>query len=180
MTPLAARCLFGLPMALLTDTVVEVDDLPGGWLGELVDRLAETPAWADRFALVDRVFTDRLARAPRPSPLAVRAWRLVRQSRGRVSITGLALELEVSRTQLHRVMRDGVGLSPKALARLCRFEAAIQALERGEPLAELAVEAGYFDQPQFNRECLAFAGESPSALRRRLLADGRGVMDENM
>jgi AraC-like DNA-binding protein len=180
MTPLAARRLFGLPMADLTDAVVEVDDLPGSWLGELVDRLAETPVWADRFVLLDRVFTDRLARAPRPTPRAVRAWWILRQSRGAASITAVALDLEVSRAQLHRLMIDSVGLSPKTVARLCRFEAAIEALQRGEPLAELAVGAGFFDQPHFNRECLAFAGESPSALRRRLLADGTGVMDEAM
>ena len=180
MTPLAARRLFGLPMALLTDEVVEVDDLPGHWLGELVDRLAETPAWVDRFALLDRVFADRLARAPQPSPVAERAWWILRQCRGGVSITSLALNLEVSRAQLHRLMVDSVGLSPKTVARLCRFEAAIGAMQRGEPLAELAAGAGYFDQPHFNRECLAFAGESPTALRRRLLADGSGVMDVAM
>ncbi len=178
MTPLAARRLFGLPMAELTDAVIEVDDLPGHWLAELVDRLAETRCWADRFDLVDRVFSARLGAAPPPSPIALRAWLRLRQCGGNGSISAIAAELEVSRMRLHRLFLDGIGLAPKTAARLCRFEAAVAAMQRGEPLAELAADAGYFDQPHFNRECLAFAGERPTALRRRMLADGTGIMDQ--
>lgn len=178
MTPLAARRLFGLPMGELTDAVLEVDDLPGHWLAELVDRLAEARDWAARFDLVDRVFIARLAAVPSPSPIALRAWQTLRQSRGAASISAIAAEFEVSRMRLHRLFLDSIGLAPKTAARLCRFEAAVAAMQRGEPLAALAADAGYFDQPHFNRECLAFAGESPSALRRRMLADGTGIMDE--
>lgn len=178
MTPLAARRLFGLPMAELADSVVEVDELPGHWLGELVERLAETRDWEGRFALLDRVFGARLAAAPRPSPVALHAWQTIRRSRGAVSIADLARELEVGRTRLHRLFLDGVGFAPKTAARLCRFAAAVAAMQRGEPLAELAAAAGYFDQPHFNRDCRAFTGESPTALRRRMLADGTGIIDE--
>jgi AraC-like DNA-binding protein len=42
-------------------------------------------------------------------------------------------------------------------------------------LAELAAACGYADQAHFNRDFLAFAGESPGALRARLLPDGSGI-----
>lgn len=177
MTPLAARRLFGLPMRELTDAVVELDDLPGRWVHELTERLSDLADWPSRFALLDAVFSCKLSAAPPPPPTVAFAWRHLAQSRGNTSIARIARELEISRGQLHRLFLDGVGLPAKTAARLFRFTAAVEAMQRGEKLAELAAEAGYYDQPHFNRECLAFAGESPSTLRRRLLADGTGVME---
>lgn len=62
-------------------------------------------------------------------------------------------------------------------ARLFRFAAAIEAMHRAEKVAELAAGAGYYDQPHVNRDRLAFAGESPTALHHRLLADRTGAID---
>ena len=177
MTPLAARRLFGVPMAELADGIVELDDLPARWLAELTHRLADLASWPERFTLLDAAFGRRLGGVPTSAALGV-AWSRLAATGGAVAIADLAQQLELSRNGLHRLFMDGVGLSPKTVARLLRFEAAVAAMQRGETLADLAAAAGYFDQPHFNRECLAFAGESPTALRRRLLADGTGVMDD--
>jgi AraC-like DNA-binding protein len=177
MTPLAARRLFGLPMRELTDAIVELDDLPLGWLRELTGRLADIADWPGRFALLDTVLLERLLAAPPPPRRVTLAWQLLAQSRGTVPIARLAGALEISRGQLNRLFLDGVGLPAKTAARLFRFTAAIEAMQGGERLADVAAGAGYYDQPHFNRECLAFAGESPTALARRVLADGTGVID---
>lgn len=177
MTPLAARRLFGVPMADLTDGIVELDDLDVPWLRGLTGRLAELPDWPSRFALVDARLGALLAAAAPASPLVALAWRRLEATCGRASVAGVAAALEVSRTRLHRLFLDQVGLPPKTTARLFRFKAAVDAIQRGERLADLAAAAGYFDQPHFNRECVEFAGESPTGLRRRLLADATGLMD---
>jgi AraC-like DNA-binding protein len=73
-----------------------------------------------------------------------------------------------------------VGLPPKMIARIVRFEHAIHELQAGRhaTLAEVAVACRYADQAHFNREFLAFAGESPCALLKRVLPDGTGIMLE--
>lgn len=177
LTPLAARRLFGLPLRALTDAIVELDDLPLGWLRELTGRLADLADWPARFALLDTVFLERLLAAPPTARRAVLAWRLLERSRGAMPIGLLAQELDTSRAQLNRLFLDAVGLPAKTAARLFRFTAAIEAMQRGEALAELAAAAGYYDQPHFNRECLAFAGESPTALGRRLRAEAAGGVE---
>lgn len=174
MTPLAARQFFGVPMAEFTDRIVDVDDLIGGWAAGLLDRLAAIPDWATRFDLLDAAFTARLVAGPRSSTLVARALeRLPRQP-----VAAIARELDTSRTRLHRLFLDQIGLPPRTVGRLLRFERAMRRLASGWPLAEVAAASGYYDQPHFNREVRDFAGESPTALRRRMLADGTGVLDD--
>lgn len=65
------------------------------------------------------------------------------------------------------VFREYLGLTPGEACRMARFQAAVMLLYREpeEPLAHVALRAGYFDQPHFNREVRALAGLTPRALR---------------
>ncbi len=71
------------------------------------------------------------------------------------------------RRHLERLFINKVGIGPKRLLRLRRFQAAARAL--GEPgrggLAEIALETGYSDQPHLTREFREFAGITPAAYR---------------
>ena len=86
----------------------------------------------------------------------------------------LAAELGWSRRHLAARFRDEVGVSPKALARLLRFERALELLGT-RTLADIAYECGYYDQAHFNRDFRAFAGATPGELLARRLPDGGGV-----
>ena len=61
-----------------------------------------------------------------------------------------------------------VGLTPKTIARVVRFDRARRLLQRGvmvlrrPMLADLAVACGYYDQAHLDREFRALAGCSPS------------------
>ncbi len=61
--------------------------------------------------------------------------------------------------------REELGVPPKALARILRFERAVGRLRAGDDLAALALDAGYYDQAHFNRDFRAFAGATPTAYR---------------
>jgi hypothetical protein len=74
---------------------------------------------------------------------------------------------------------DAAGLdAPESPKQLARFERAASLLDRDAkmPLPEVAQACGFYDQAHLCRDVGAFAGESPTALRRRTLADGTGVM----
>ena len=74
------------------------------------------------------------------------------------------------RRHLERLFRDEVGVGPKVLARLVRFQAAAARVvgEPDAPLVAVSGDSGYFDQSHMIRDFLAFAGSSPDELRRRL------------
>lgn len=97
-----------------------------------------------------------------PTPAVRAATRLV-ETHGHGTVTQLADGVGLSVRQLERQFRDQVGMSPKALSRLVRFEAAQrQIFEAGElSFTRLAHDLGYADQAHFTREFRAFAELSP-------------------
>jgi AraC-like DNA-binding protein len=162
LTPLGARRFFGMPMGELTGRVVELEDLLGRQADELAERLAGAPDWAARLDLFEHAIAERVLAAPPAAPELEWAWARLLQSRGAVPVGDLARELGWSRRHLAARFGAELGMPPKALARILRFERAVERLRDGEELAALALDAGYYDQAHFNRDFRAFAGTTPT------------------
>jgi AraC-like DNA-binding protein len=128
LAPLTARRLLGLPLGELTNRAVGVGQLPDRWLVRLRDRLAATPGWPERFVLLDRVLGARLAASPPVDARLDWAWRWLVAGGGRGSVAALADEVGWSRRHLASRFRQDVGLPPKTVARLLRFQQACTAL----------------------------------------------------
>jgi AraC-like DNA-binding protein len=177
LTPLGARALFGLPMHELSNRVVELDDLLGRGADELIERMWEAPSWDRRFAILDDALAFRADRAPRPESELAWAWGRMRSSAGRARVSGLADELGWSHRRLIARFREGIGLAPKTLGRVLRFERVSRLLQQVEEprLAEVALDCGYYDQAHLNRDFRQFAGTSPGQYLARRLPSGGGV-----
>jgi AraC-like DNA-binding protein len=177
LTPLAARRILGVPMDEVGSPVVELEDVLGRPGRDLVDRLADAPGWAARFALLDDVLARRLAEGPEAPPEVAWAWGRLVASGGRTRVRALAEATGWSERRLLRGFRDHVGLAPTTFARVLRFRRAVERLERegARALAEVALDCGYYDQAHFNRDFRAFAGGPPTDYVARLLPGGMGV-----
>lgn len=79
-------------------------------------------------------------------------------------IDDLANRIGVSRQWFGRVVTARTGLSPRSLARVMRFAAAVDALRAGRPAVVVALEHGYADQAHLCRAVREFAATTPSAL----------------
>jgi AraC-like DNA-binding protein len=178
-TPQGAFRFCGLDMSDLSDRVVDLDAILGACSARLEERLGEAPNWATRFAILERFLWERLSRGPLARDLVARAWSKLERSGGSVSVVDLAASLGCSRKHLAEHFRREIGLPPKAVARVLRFERALAALERGRvgTLADLAASCGYTDQAHFNRDFHHFAGESPGKLMQKKLSDGTGIIE---
>jgi AraC-like DNA-binding protein len=91
----------------------------------------------------------------------------------RVVARGLAAGASVAQTarivglsdrQLYRRSLTAYGYGPKTLARILRFNRALDLARAGMPFADVATTAGYSDQAHLSREVRDFAGLSLSAL----------------
>ena len=96
LTPLGAFMLFGLPMGELTNRAVELGDVLGPDGARLPERLHEASGWPARFAILDELFVDRFARARSTSPDVAWAWRRLREADGRLRVSELAEEHELT------------------------------------------------------------------------------------
>jgi AraC-like DNA-binding protein len=164
-SPLRARRLFGLPAGELAGIDVHADDLLYAAAGEIQDRVREAASWPARFAVLDRALLRLLADGDPPAvPAEVTvAWHRLLRSRGAVPVAQLARDVGWSERHLANRFQRETGLTPKAAARVIRFDAARRRLQRGgTTIAAVAAGFGYYDQPHLVREFRALAGCSPS------------------
>jgi AraC-like DNA-binding protein len=109
-----------------------------------------------------------LARWIQPARIDARvrcAVEAIEQSRGRASVDDVAAAAGTSRRHLERRFLDSVGVTPKRLARVTRFQHALQTLQRTASRGQGAATAaacGYADQSHFIRDFREFAGCSPA------------------
>ena len=177
-TLLGAYRFLNLTMSDVANQCINLGDLLGeGEAGRLAERLAETTDWPARFDLMDEFLLARLARGRPMAPDVAWALKTLRSSRGARSIGALSRDLSCSRKTLIQRFHAQVGLSPKAVASILRFDFAVERIRSAdeESWADLAVACGYYDQAHFNRDFRRYSGRTPREFQAALLPDGGGV-----
>jgi AraC-like DNA-binding protein len=136
---------------------------------ELTDRMARTHSVDERFDVLESHLSRKLAGLALDDRVR-RAIRAVGESAGGARIDEVARQCGVSRRHLERLMRVWVGVSPKRLARVARFQALLGSVQNDAQTdwTERAA-ASYADQSHLIHEFAEFAGASP----RRFYAEQR-------
>ncbi|MBW1598415.1 AraC family transcriptional regulator [Streptomyces sp. JJ38] len=159
--PGTGPAVLGVPARELRDQRVPLDALwPGARVRRLAERVAEA---ADRGAALEELAArtrtpGRLGRELHPAVARALA-------AGR-SVADVAREAGLSERQLHRRSLDAFGYGPKTLARILRFQRALERARAGRPPAEVAAVTGYADQAHLAREVRALAGVPLGTLLR--------------
>jgi AraC-like DNA-binding protein len=164
--PLGAFAVLGHTLEPLTGITVDLEDLAHGEARRLVDGCAAAHTPAGRIRAAADWTANRLRSGPRRDAAVSWAVSTIERRAGALSIGGLAERTGWSVTRLTETFRTQVGLTPKRFARIVRFRRALDLLiERDGPLVDVALEAGYYDQPHFNGEFREMSGFTPSAYR---------------
>lgn len=177
LSPPGAYRLLGQSMDTLANRSAPLDQICGVWAVELAERLQAAPTWGDRFDALDTALAARLTHARDPSPEIAWAWRQLADSGGRIPISTLSEELGWSPKRLIARFREQIGLPPKQVARLLRFQRVTNfflAATETPDWGALARQCGYYDQSHLIHEFQRFAGDTPDGLMRRRLATGGG------
>lgn len=164
-TPLGARRFFGLAMSELTDRMVGLDDVLGIEGIALRERLGNAHGWSARFTIVETFVAARLTEAREMQAEITWAYDRIIVSGGRIRVSSLADRLGWSRKHLAGKFSNAIGVGPKTLSRIVRFNRALGLSRQGKSdWADIAADCGYADQAHLVREFRDLAGETPTAL----------------
>jgi AraC-like DNA-binding protein len=167
--PGAAPEVLGLPTSELVDTVVGSDQLWGAAGIELSERIAASGSAGEAASMLEAAVFARLAETPTVDPIVAETVRRI-MCGALDGIGSLASSLYVSERHLRRRCEAALGVTPKVLERLVRFQGFLALAGQHEHatagLGRLALEAGYADQAHLSRESRRLTGRSPLAVLR--------------
>ena len=181
--PAGAYALMEGPMREISELVVDLEDLVGRAAGELAERCYDAPSVEERLRRAADWVAERVTKARGVDPAIAWAAGRIEQSGGAVSIAELRRQTGLSKTRMAEAFREQIGLAPKLYSRVVRFRRATAMLQKGaQPLIEVALAAGYYDQPHMNAEFRELSGLSPREflIARYPTGDGYTVGDRRL
>lgn len=163
--PPGAWAVLEHPLAELTGVTIDLRDIAGSAAEELADRCADAVDARDRLCRTIGWLGDRLNRSSmvsRTSPAVCWVADRIIAERGAVRIASLRDRTGLGAGRLAAAFLEQVGVTPKRFARVHRFRHALDMLNgRVSSLADIALRAGYYDQPHMNAEFRELAGLTP-------------------
>jgi len=149
----------------LTGRAPALEEIWGDESRGLIERMAACGSDSDRIAQVElhlALLFECAGRTDRPIEAMTAA---ILAASGRVRVAWLAEASGLSARQLERRFLARVGIGPKMLCRIARFQSTLAALSARprDDWASLAVDCGYFDQSHLIGEFKAFSGMTPAS-----------------
>lgn len=166
-----------MPVEELRGELVELDSLWGSASGDIRDELLGTPDVGSRFQCLERFLAGRACRPLQPDPLVAAALRMFLDLPAVPAISQVVESLGISHKHFIKRFHAAIGLSPKRLCRIRRFNLALADLRarREVDWADVAAAGGYYDQSHFINDFRAFSGMTPCHYLARPGADDRFV-----
>ncbi|MDF5713350.1 MAG: AraC family transcriptional regulator [Rhizonema sp. NSF051] len=130
---------------------------------QVFDQLCECSSTAQALSTL-QINLLKIQRVDREDSPSIReALRLISTSKGQISVSQVARAIGVSERTLRRGVTTVVGLSPKVLARILRFQSAVSSIRlvpklqtqkesSSSDLCRIALDCGYADQAHMGRE----------------------------
>jgi AraC-like DNA-binding protein len=172
--PGGAYPFLGACLEELTDRILGFSEVWGSEGTNLEERLLAAETDAERTGIAERFLLRRLASGRRDDRVEAVAGE-IRRRRGVASVSELARASGLSARQLERRFAAALGLPPKTLCRVVRFQSLVRRLSRrvAPDWATLAGVCGYFDQAHLVNEVRRLSGLTPRGLVERRSAPSR-------
>src|SRR6185369_15946773 len=134
-----------VPMNAITDQLIELGSLSKALESRLLTACEYVSTPLERVVSITAALVKKLPLTVDTNLMALTE--SIVNSVGVVSVDRLANDAGISSRQLERRFLSGVGLGPKVLSRILRFQQVFRAVERGDnSWAEVALDCGYYDQ----------------------------------
>ncbi|MFT3827502.1 MAG: helix-turn-helix transcriptional regulator [Chitinophagaceae bacterium] len=147
----------------ITDTYISIKDC---WNKEgdiLEDRMLNAVSNAERINILESFLLQKLATRHSYNPVIDQCVKTIIHHHGNITVDQLATSMHIGRRHLERQFIAQVGLSPKLLARITRFQQVLNIIESNQHhnLTSVAHQGGFYDQAHFIKDFKEFTGLNP-------------------
>lgn len=158
-----AEAFLQLPIHQLTNIDISTHDLFGRSGKELEEKIMCSKSNAERISILEGFLLKRLTSHKQFDFFIQDCIEKITLSHGQVSMDTLAGNYKISNRQLERKFTNLVGISPKLLSRIVRFQNVFNLVKNNQinSLSTLSYEGGYYDQAHFIRDFKEFSGLTP-------------------
>ncbi|GAB3507660.1 hypothetical protein GCM10027341_42580 [Spirosoma knui] len=159
--------LFKVPVASLFNNFTDLESLFGKNINRLVEDVYGREDINQVVRMAESFLLAQLRNVSNERNYVFEASRLIRESKGSLSIEALSEHLFISKRQLERSFKDNYGTTPKMYQRIIRFRNAFEALQE-KPITpnwlDVSYSFGYSDQAHFIRDFRQFASDAPTSV----------------
>jgi AraC-like DNA-binding protein len=160
--PAVLTHLFGLDMSKLTDRVVDVSKVRAVKSLAVLYKSLISLDTDRRCGIVAQLFRSQIDAVPHNHPVDA-AIDLIFRTHGTMSIGEIASRTGFTERHIEQLFKKHVGLTPKFLARIVRFNRIFHLISDKQPdWSDIVFQSGFYDQSHFIRNFKAFTGEDPS------------------
>ncbi|MBO9583233.1 MAG: helix-turn-helix transcriptional regulator [Flavobacterium sp.] len=157
-----ATAFFKEPLHELFEESVSLDNFfPQQKIKLIEELLAEAKNNNQKIDIIEQFLLSKLYNY-KPDKLIAAAIAIIQSKKGIVKIKELADILFISQDAFEKRFRKTIGSSPKQFCNVIRMKAIIDQKQQNKNLIDLAIDAGYFDQPHFNKDFKLFTGQTPT------------------
>lgn len=179
LTPAGALAIFKAPMVELLDGFIELELLQPLLARKLGDALDKAHTLAAQAQAMMTTLEDALKHSQAPTPRDLMMLNLLTSSHGQLQLNHLSDMLNRSPRAIIQDLRRLTGLTPKQYAKQLRLRRAVGLLQRpSEGLAQVALEANYYDQAHMNHDFKALLGLTPAQCIGQLYS-GQATLSED-
>ena len=168
LTPKGLYRFFNLSMHETTDQLFTFEDIFGAWGARLQYMLANIESVQEKISSLQYALTYLLNKNTKDYLLLDHAIDVINESHGMASIKELEKQTGYSKRYLDMLFKEHVGVSPKRLASIARFQIFYQLWAKGKSKTFFKdnLYTYYYDQSHFIKEFKRFTGFTP-----RIFAD---------
>ena len=161
--PGAFASLFRVSVKGTVDRRIPLQELLNTEADSMIREVTEVQGKKEWVRIMNKILLEKLWISQLHADPVDKAARLIAKHNGMISLQELVDDLGCSRRTLQRKFIDKTGVSPKMLARICRFShMSYLLMYRKADWQELVYEGGYSDQSHFIKDFQYFNRQKPT------------------
>nr|WP_321397922.1 helix-turn-helix domain-containing protein [uncultured Desulfobacter sp.] len=163
--PGTAKQILKSPLSHFTDQEILLEDIQSN-SDEFVELICGAPSFDEKIALFEKYYTRCNSDKDCAPSLISFLLEKINASCGEIRIQELADETGYSTRHVSNIFKKYVGISPKLFSRIVRFQKSFSLLrlQKKATFADLAQDAGYYDQAHFINEFKEFSMSTPTQI----------------